>query len=103
MLLHKFADGTRCKNHYTSGNDHRNDHDGKLIHHADSRNDRIKGENNIKQHDLDDHIEKSCRNFRGGVTFLAFQLIVTFTGPLPKKEEAARQKDQIAISWKARK
>ena len=72
------------------------DHHPQLVDHADGRDDRVEREDDVEQHDLDDHAgERRARRGRR-VLLLPFELLVDLEGALAEQEQAAADQNQIA-------
>ena len=55
MFLYKAAQWASREDHHACRNNHSEDHDLDMVHHANRGNDRIKREDDIQQHNLNDH------------------------------------------------
>ena len=82
--------------HDADRNDHSGDHHGNLIHHPNGGDHRVQREDDIQQHDLDDHAHKGDRGALGLVMLMAFQLVVDLIRAFGKEEKTSDDQNQIA-------
>jgi hypothetical protein len=83
--------------HHAQCDDHGRDHDPQLVGHADGGDDRVEGEDDVEQQDLDDHRrEGRMLDALGRVSVLGFEFLVHFLHALPDQEETAQQQHQVA-------
>ena len=75
--------------------DHRRDHHPQLIHHPDGGDHRIQREDDVEQHDLDDHPQKRSAA-RPEPWPSSPSSVVDFDRALGEQEQAADDEDQIA-------
>ena len=89
MALDKIGKRPGGKDHYDRRNDHCHDHDLDMVHHPDRGDHGIQGEDDIEQHDLEDHVPERCPDSCRGVTLLPLQLLVDLMDTLPEQEQSA--------------
>jgi hypothetical protein len=90
------ADRSREQHHETDRCDHRRDHDRDLAHQADRRDDRVEGEHEVDDDDLEDNGPEGRSGPRALLVLLAFHQLMNLGGRLPKQEEPPADQDQVA-------
>ena len=71
--------------------DHGRHHDREVVGHADRGDDRVEREDDVEQHDLNDHRAERRRHPRRAVPLLAFEPLVDLERRLGEQEQARRQ------------
>src|SRR5262245_53961463 len=88
MSVHEITDLIHEDEHDDHRDDHGSDHDSDLLDHPDGSNDRVEREDDIEQHDLDDHLLEVHRHLFGFLAVHAFELFVNLTGTLPEQKHS---------------
>ena len=97
VAVDEIADGSGKGEHDAKRDDDGSDHDPELFDHADGGDDRVEGEHDIEQEDLeDDSVEGD--GFAGGVglAVCAFELVVDFGHAFADQEKSAEEQDEVA-------
>ena len=92
------ADRARQEEHHEHRDDDRRDHDDDLVGHADGGDHRVEREDDVEQHDLEDHAPQRDRLRRElrSVTLLALEALVDLERRLCDEEEPAADEDDVA-------
>ena len=93
MAMDELADRLGRPHHDADGDDDGRHHDPQLVDHADGRDHRVEREDDVEEHDLDDHAGERRRDAARRVSLLAFELLVDFVRALRQQEQAAEDRE----------
>ena len=95
VVGNEIADGGGEQHHQAHRHDHGRDHDLDLIHHADGRDDRVEGEHDVDQDDLEDDRAEGGRRRLLALVIHALDEVVDLLRALPDQEKAAQDQDDV--------
>ena len=95
-MVDEVADGSACIHHDDYGDDHRCNHDEQLICHSYRRDDGVKREDDVQNHDLDDDPREGCARPGGRMPLFPLKLVVDFKGAFRKQKQATDGEDETS-------